>query len=147
MLQKKIYNWLKNNTQGKQIFYIDGGTSQDKRDYYKSELKEGTGKIMVASFGTLSTGISIKNIHTIFFTESYKSERVIKQSIGRGMRQLEGKQKVTIIDFIDDFSLGKDNRTKNNYLLNHGKERMRIYKKDYIPENIKVYNKDLNGLF
>ena len=36
--------------------------------------------IIVASYGTFSTGISIKNIHNIFFTESFKSEVIIRQS-------------------------------------------------------------------
>jgi type I site-specific restriction endonuclease len=87
---------------------------------------------MVASFGTMSTGISVKNIHNIFLTESYKSEVLIKQSLGRGMRLYDGKEKVNIIDFVDDFSWeGKD-----NYLIKHSKERIEIYKKEQFEYKI-----------
>ena len=51
----------------------------------------------------------------IFLVESYKSEVLIKQSLGRGMRKMEGKEKVNIIDFVDDFSSSK----YVNYLMKH----------------------------
>jgi superfamily II DNA or RNA helicase len=58
--------------------------------------------------------------------ESYKSEVLIKQSLGRGMRKMEGKEKVNVIDFVDDFSTPK----YLNYLMKHGDVRMQIYKKE-----------------
>jgi type I site-specific restriction endonuclease len=81
---------------------------------------------MVASFGTLSTGVSVKNIHNIFLVESYKSEVLIKQSLGRGMRLYEGKERVNIIDFVDDFSYNGS----MNYLMKHSLERIEIYKRE-----------------
>lgn len=78
--------------------------------------------------GTLSTGISIEAIFNIFLMESYKSERLIRQSIGRGMRQREDKDKVVIVDFIDDFK-----HTDANYLLKHGHARIKIYKEQGFP--------------
>lgn len=112
-----------------EVFYIDGSVSQSIRETIISEMKEGTGKILVASFGTLSTGISIKNIHSIFFTESYKSEIVIRQSIGRGIRLYEGKDVIRIFDFVDDFSY----KNSDNFLLRHGKERIKIYEEQQFP--------------
>ena len=95
-------------------------------------MEEDTNRVLVASFGTLSTGISIKNIHNIFLTESYKSEVLIKQTLGRGMRLHKDKEKVTIVDFVDDFSFnGKD-----TYLLKHCKERIDIYKKEHFEYKI-----------
>jgi superfamily II DNA or RNA helicase len=93
-------------------------------------MEEGEDKILVASFGTFSTGISINNIHNVFFVESYKSEKIVRQSIGRGMRLKDGKERVNIIDFVDDFSRTKANK---NYLLKHGEERMRIYREQGFP--------------
>jgi len=90
-------------------------------------MEEGNNKILVASFGTLSTGISIKNLHNIFLTESYKSEILIKQTFGRGMRLFKGKEKVIVIDFVDDFTW----EGKENYLMKHSKERIQIYKKEH----------------
>jgi superfamily II DNA or RNA helicase len=73
--------------------------------------------------------------------ESYKSEKIIRQSIGRGMRLKEGKEKVNIIDFVDDFSLPKGHK---NYLLKHGEERMKIYAEQGFP--YKKYTVKFNHL-
>jgi superfamily II DNA or RNA helicase len=123
---RRIYDKLRELQSEREVFYIDGDTEPERRDYYKKQMEEGTNKILVASFGTLSTGVSIKNIHNIFLTESYKSEVLIKQSLGRGMRLYEGKEKVNIIDFVDDFS----HNNNANYLLKHCFERIEIYKRE-----------------
>jgi superfamily II DNA or RNA helicase len=127
---RRIYDYLRDATSDKTIYYVDGSTPQHLRDEYIARMEEGDDKILIASFGTFSTGISINNIHNVFFVESYKSEKIIRQSIGRGMRLCEGKEQVNIIDFVDDFSLTKGNK---NYLLKHGEERLKIYKEQGFP--------------
>jgi type I site-specific restriction endonuclease len=97
-------------------------------------MEEGDDKILVASFGTFSTGISVNAIQNVFFVESYKSEKIIRQSIGRGMRLKAGKERTTVIDFVDDYSYRGSSK---NYLLKHGEERMKIYKEQGFP--YKVY--------
>jgi superfamily II DNA or RNA helicase len=126
---RSIYNHLRETSQ-KEVFYVDGGTSIDLRDDYINKMEESDDRILIASFGTFSTGISINNIHNVFFVESYKSEKIVRQSIGRGMRLKEGKEIVNIIDFVDDFSLPRGSK---NYLLKHGEERMKIYKQQGFP--------------
>ena len=123
---KRIYDQLREVQNNKEVYYIDGDTDSNHRDYVKGLMETGENKILVASFGTLSTGVSIKNLHNIFLCESYKSEVLIKQSLGRGMRKLEGKEKVNIIDFVDDFSTGNS----MNYLLKHCFERIEIYRRE-----------------
>lgn len=120
---KRIYEALKDRSD-KVCYYVDGSVSKEHREYYKKDLEEGENKVLIASFTTFSTGISIKNIHNIFFIESYKSEIIVKQSIGRGMRLLEGKESVNIIDIVDDFSFERH----DNYLYKHGKARLEFYK-------------------
>ena len=127
---RRIHDHLRECTQDKTIFYVDGSTPINLRDDYINRMEEGEDKILVASYGTFSTGISINNIHNVFFVESYKSEKIVRQSIGRGMRLMEGKERVNIIDFVDDFSLSKGNK---NYLLKHGEERIKIYKQQGFP--------------
>lgn len=127
---KKIYHYLREKTSDKTIFYVDGNTPPDQREDYIARMEEGEDKILVASFGTFSTGISINNIHNVFFVESYKSEKIVRQSIGRGMRLHDAKERVNIIDFVDDFSLTKGNK---NYLLKHGEERVKIYREQGFP--------------
>ena len=131
---KNIWNLLREKTSDKEVFYVDGETSESLREEYKSRMAKGENKILIATYGTFSTGISINNIHNIFLVESYKSEILIKQSLGRGMRKMEGKEKVNVIDFVDDFSTGK----YQNYLLKHSKERIEIYKRELFE--YKIYN-------
>lgn len=129
---KKLYEKLRQDSD-KRVYYVDGGTDKDIREEYKKKMEAGNEVVIVASYGTFSTGISIKKIHSIFFTESFKSEVIIRQSIGRGLRQHESKDKVLIVDFVDNI------RTQewDNYLWKHGKARQSIYKQEKFDYNIK----------
>jgi superfamily II DNA or RNA helicase len=137
-----IFNKLRNKS-SRRVFYIDGGTDKDLREEYKKQMEEGEGKILVASFGTFSTGINIKNLHVVALTESFKSDVIIRQSIGRGLRKHETKDKLTILDFVDDFRI--DNFV--NYLYRHSKKRREIYDEQRFPYEVKtidlskIYNK------
>ena len=101
----EIYNYLKDNCQNKDIFYIDGSVSTEKREYIKKQMEvtSGNPKILVASYGTLSTGVSIKAISNIIFLDSFKSARVVLQSIGRGLRLHITKTKLIVFDLVDVF--------------------------------------------
>ena len=136
----RIYEMLRKKTNRK-VMYIDGGTDKDLREYQKEMLEEGEGKIMIASYGTFSTGINVKNIHTIYFTESFKSEVIIRQSIGRGLRKHKDKKKLIIIDFVDDFRIGKF----KNYLYKHSESRQEIYADQNFPFTVRSV--DLNKIY
>jgi superfamily II DNA or RNA helicase len=133
---KRIYEKIREKTPEKEVYYIDGDTDPNTREIFIKRMEEETNRILVASFGTLSTGISINNIHNIFLTESYKSEVLIKQTLGRGMRLHENKDKVNVVDFVDDFSLNG----KQNYLLKHSNERIEIYKREQFDYKIYEIN-------
>jgi len=136
---KQIYDLIRERTSDKEVYYVDGDVSSNSREEYKTRLKTGSNRILVASFTTFSTGISIDNIHNIFFVESYKSENIIKQSIGRGMRKHADKDKVYIWDFTDDFTW----KGKPNYLMKHGDVRLTIYEKEKFP--YEIWHADLTG--
>jgi superfamily II DNA or RNA helicase len=129
---KKIYDALRQRSD-KRVFYVDGGTDSAIREEYKKKMENGEEVVIVASYGTFSTGISIKKIHSIFFTESFKSEVIIRQSIGRGLRQHESKKEVLIVDFVDNLSTPD----WNCYLYKHGLERQRIYNQEQFRFDIK----------
>ena len=80
--------------------------------------------IIVASFGTFSTGIDLKNVHHIILAESIKSEIILRQAIGRGMRKLAEKNKVMVWDLVDQL---------DGYSVKHGKVREDIYKEQKFP--------------
>lgn len=134
---RAIYDLIREKSPDKEAYYVDGNTDNSLRDEYKKRMEEGENRIIIASFGTFSTGISIKNLHNIFLVESYKSENIIKQSLGRMMRLHADKETAVVVDFVDDFSYNG----KPNYLLNHMFERIKIYEKEKFP--YKEFNVDL----
>jgi superfamily II DNA or RNA helicase len=129
---KQIWNLLREITNDKEVFYVDGDTDESLREEYKTRMASGGNKILIATYGTFSTGISINNLHNIFLVESYKSEVLIKQSLGRGMRKMEGKEKVVVVDFVDDFSTPR----YQNYLIKHSNARLEIYRKEGFEHKI-----------
>lgn len=132
---EKLYNQLRNKLSNK-VFYIDGDTKNEYREIYKKRMEKDNDVILVASYGTMSTGISIKNIHNIVFVESFKSDIIIKQSIGRGLRKNEVKNKVDIYDMVDDIRCSVDGKKWQNYVYRHGIERRRIYDEENFPYEI-----------
>ena len=129
---RRIYDWIRANTD-KQAYYVDGGTQSDNREHAKSQMEESDNIVLVASVGTFSEGIDIKNVHSIFITESHKSEFIVRQILGRGMRLMDGKEEVLVIDFSDNFSFGNNKYHKTNYLMKHANERARIYREKRFP--------------
>jgi superfamily II DNA or RNA helicase len=123
---QKIYDMIRELDGTKEVFYVDGSTSDALREEYKVRMKSGENKILVATYLTFATGISIPNLHNIYLTESYKSEILIKQSLGRMMRLFEDKERAIVVDFVDDFSW----KGKKNYLLKHSDERIEIYERE-----------------
>ncbi len=128
---RSIYDWLRENTE-QNAYYIDGGTSPDNREYYKKRMEEDENVILVASVGTFSEGIDILNLHNIYIVETSKSEYIVRQILGRGMRLMSGKEKIQVIDFSDNFMYGSGYQ-RNNYLIRHSLEREKIYKEKKFP--------------
>jgi superfamily II DNA or RNA helicase len=82
--------------------------------------------------GTLSTGVSINAIFNVVFADSFKSEQVIIQSIGRSLRLHDEKKKAKIFDLVDVYDPNKF----NNVLWGHFKERQKFYDKRKYPYKI-----------
>lgn len=128
---KKVFKWLKENTT-KMIYYIDGDIDKKVREEIRKRMEIKNDVVLVASFGTSSTGISINNIFNIFFISSYKSISTVLQSIGRGLRKDEniGKNFVNIYDISDDLYSGC-------YEMAHARERLLIYESQGFPFGVK----------
>jgi len=101
----ELYNYFRDNIPGIDFFYIDGSTSKDKREAIRKELEktDGNVKVLVGSFGTMSTGINIKAIVNLVFADSFRSDRVVRQSIGRSLRIHKEKERAIIFDIVDQF--------------------------------------------
>lgn len=90
--------------------------------------------ILLATYGTLSTGINIKNLHHLIFCHSYKGKIRILQSIGRILRKSKVKNKVYLHDLVDDFRKGK----KENHSFRHGEIRLELYDEEQFDYEIRI---------
>jgi|TARA_B110000444_G_scaffold260745_1_gene309047 superfamily II DNA or RNA helicase len=111
------------NKLDRKVFFVFGGTDALDREKVREIVEKEKDSIIVASFGTFSTGINIKRLHNVVFASPSKSRIRNLQSIGRGLRKSEDKDSVTLYDIADDLSWKKN----LNYTLNHFSERINIY--------------------
>ena len=117
---------LANNKTKRKVFFVFGGTDALDREKVREIVEKEDNAVIVASFGTFSTGINIKRLHNIVFASPSKSRIRNLQSIGRGLRRTDDKTHVTLYDIADDLSWKKN----TNYTLNHFSERINIYSKE-----------------
>jgi len=111
---------------GKKISFVHGGTEAETRDNIRSLAELGDDNVIIASYGTFSTGINIRNLHNVIFASPTKSRVRTLQSIGRGLRKGDTKDSCTLFDIADDMS----NKTFRNYTLNHLIERIKMYNQE-----------------
>jgi superfamily II DNA or RNA helicase len=123
-----LYDMIKDtkNIGDRKVFFIHGGTDVTDREEVRRIMEIENDAIVVASFGTFSTGINIRNLHNIIFASPSKSRVRNLQSIGRGLRQSEGKEKATLYDIADDLRYKKH----MNFTLKHFVERVKIYNEE-----------------
>ena len=110
-------------TAGRKVFFIHGGVDAETREDVRKITEEEKDAIIVASFGTFSTGINIKNLHNVIFASPSKSRIRNLQSIGRVLRKGKDKVRAKLYDIADDATMG----ARKNYTLNHFIERVKIY--------------------
>ena len=105
------------------VFYVFGGTDTDQRERVRELTEQEHDAIIVASYGTFSTGINIRNLHNIIFASPSKSRIRNLQSIGRGLRKGNAKLECRLFDIGDNLSW----KRHKNYTLRHLYERIKIY--------------------
>lgn len=84
------------------VYKIKGPTAQKKRDAIIETMNtKDKDAILVASYGVVGTGLTFKNIDYAVFAQSFKSQIIVFQSLGRGLLKTENKDKFYIYDLID----------------------------------------------
>jgi superfamily II DNA or RNA helicase len=114
---------LESNKESKSCYMIYGGTDVEQREEIRKRFDSEENAILVASYGTCSTGINLKNIHNIIFASPSKSVIRVLQSIGRGLRKSDSKDFVKLYDICDDLKY----RKYVNHTFRHADERIKIY--------------------
>jgi superfamily II DNA or RNA helicase len=137
-----LYNNIRNTEKigSRKVFFVHGGTDTADREEIRRIMEIENDAIVVASFGTFSTGVNIRNLHNIIFASPSKSRIRNLQSIGRGLRQAEGKEQATLYDIADDLRYKKH----MNYTLHHFVDRTKIYTEEQFP--FKIYKIGLKNV-
>ena len=117
----------------RKVFYVHGGTDTQTREDIRAITEKENDAIIVASYGTFSTGINIRNLHNIVFASPSKSRIRVLQSIGRGLRVGDSKDTATLFDISDDFT----HKSRRNFTLTHFMERINIYNEEQFDYEIK----------
>jgi len=110
----------------RKVFFVYGGVDVEEREEVRRLTEEENNAIIIASYGTFSTGINIKNLHNVIFASPSKSRIRNLQSIGRVLRKGANKVKAILYDVSDDIS----SKNVKNYTLNHLMERIKIYNEE-----------------
>ena len=129
-----LYNELKKLD--RKVFFVYGGTTTDTREKIRAITELEKDAIIVASYGTFSTGINIRNIHNIVFASPSKSRVRVLQSIGRGLRQTDEKDTIKLFDVSDNLSY----KSRPNYTYRHFTQRLNIYKEEQFKYEINRIN-------
>ena len=120
---KPLYELIKSKVQNRKVFFVHGGTEADDREHIRQIIEKEEDAILIASYGTFSTGVSIRKLHNIVFSSPSKSRIRVLQSIGRQLRKSEFKTKAKLYDISDDLSW----KSHQNHTLRHFIERLKIY--------------------
>jgi len=128
-----LYELINNSASNeRKIFFVHGGVDTEQREKVREITEKENNAIIVASYGTFSTGINIKNLHNVIFASPSKSRIRNLQSIGRVLRKGENKTQAVLYDIADDTTY----KSRKNYTLNHLIERIKIYNEEHFNYEI-----------
>jgi superfamily II DNA or RNA helicase len=136
---KVLHEMIKKEAGDKKIFYVSGEVDGDEREEIRKIVEKEQNAIIVASYGTFSTGVNIRNLHNVIFSSPSKSKVRNLQSIGRGLRKSDSKDSATLYDIADDMIW----KQKKNYTILHFMERIKIYNEEKFP--YKIFKVQLNA--
>lgn len=122
---KPLYDLIQKKLAGSQrkLFYVSGSVDTDERERIREITEKEKDAIIVASMGTFSVGVNIRNLHNLIMASPTKSQIRLLQSIGRGLRKSDDGRPTTVYDLADDLCWKK----KKNYTHAHAVERINTY--------------------
>jgi superfamily II DNA or RNA helicase len=111
---------------GKEVYFVHGNVKVEEREHIRRLVEKKDNIIIFASYGTFSTGINMKNLHTVIFAHPFKARIRNLQSIGRSLRKSGGKESAKLVDIGDDLTYNG----RRNVTLEHLIERLKIYESE-----------------
>lgn len=121
---KTLYESINKEAKGRKVFFIYGKVDAEIREDIRKIIETEVDAIVVASAGTYTLGVNIKNLHSVIRAAPYKSKIQNLQTIGRTLRTSDTKNSATLFDIADDL---RGKRKKENFTLKHFAARLVIY--------------------
>ena len=140
---KLLYEMMRAMEPNRKVFFIHGGIDTDIRENVRQIVERETDAIIVASYGTFSTGINIRNLHNVVFASPSKSRIRNRQSIGRGLRIGDANSEAPLFAIADN--LRPASKGSPNFTYNHLIERMKVYVEEKFPYKIYDIQLPLNS--
>jgi superfamily II DNA or RNA helicase len=132
---KSLYDLFKKNMNRK-IFLVHGGVDTVDREIIRRIVENESDAIIIASYGTMSTGTNIINLHNVVFASPTKGKIRVLQSIGRGLRKGAEKSAVNLYDIVDDISW----KSYQNFALRHFLKRVEYYNQESFTYTLSSYS-------
>lgn len=85
--------------------YVTGSTSLSDRAQTIEKFKNGQIEVLI-NCGVFTEGTDIPNIDSILLLRPTKSQPLLTQMVGRGLRLSQGKTKCLVVDFVDSEETG-----------------------------------------
>ena len=128
-----MHDCIKAACPDKDVHYIAGSVGGDERESIRNYVEsENDNQVIVASYGTFSTGINLRNLRHLVFASPSKSKIRVLQSIGRALRTHETKDHATLWDLTDDLHVGKH----RNFAMKHAEQRALYYASEKFPVSL-----------
>lgn len=118
--------------EGRRVFFVHGDVGTKDREAVRKITETENDAIIIASYGTFSTGINIPSIQNVIFASPTRSKIRNLQSIGRGLRNSEGKVTCALYDIADDLQW----KSWTNHTLKHAAARYKIYAEEEFDAKI-----------
>jgi superfamily II DNA or RNA helicase len=123
--------------EGRNVYFISGEVKYSERERIRKIVETETDAIILATSSLMSTGTNIPSISNLIMIMPGKSNIRIRQTIGRGLRLKEGKDRCIVFDIADDMTY----KNFKNTAWHHMEARVGIYTKESF--NWKVNKIDL----
>src|SRR5690606_28363200 len=98
---KPLYELITERCVNKRVHFIAGEVEGNDREEIREYVQGNDEQVIVASYGTFSTGVNLTNLRHVVFASPSKSKIRVLQSLGRGLRMEKGKMNVTLWDIVD----------------------------------------------
>ena len=132
-----LHTMINKSLTDRKVFYVYGGTDTQTREEIRAITEKEKDAVIVASYGTFSTGINIRNLHNIVFSSPSKSRIRVLQSVGVRCDLVTIRTQDRLVDIVMILLT-----RETEFYFTHFMERINIYNEEEFDYDIKQISID-----